>query len=226
MIKLKNIVKVLLVALFVCAYSGNVWADPTGGCAGPCPNAGEIMTQQADGSCKCVVGGGNSQHNVNACQTLDQYSLDNNATFGELICTGKLIFYRLRDLIYVVAGFGIIAVAVGGFFGNLNWKWLGAIIISLVVIASAGELLALLTGSGGSSVVTNTLTKPTLQATAGAETNRYNKSFIDDNDPEVDKRIKWDANVERESAVNYNTIADEELGAGDVTSQKDDNGNG
>ena len=66
--------------------------------------------------------------------------------FSELVRTGQKIFYRLRDLIYVVAGFGIIAVAVGGFFGNLNWKWLGAIVISLVVIATAGELIVLMTG--------------------------------------------------------------------------------
>jgi hypothetical protein len=82
--------------------------------------------------------------------------------FSELVQTGKIIFNRLRDLIYVVAGFGIIAVAVGGFFGNLNWKWLGAIVISLVVIATAGELVVALTGceAFSSSLVTNTLTKP------------------------------------------------------------------
>ena len=39
----------------------------------------------------------------------------------------------------------MIAVGVGGIFGNLNWKWFGAIIISLVVIASAGEIISLMT---------------------------------------------------------------------------------
>jgi hypothetical protein len=90
--------------------------------------------------------------------------------FSELVQTGQLIFNRLRDLIYVVAGFGIIAVAVGGFFGNLNWKWLGAIVISLVVIATAGELVVALTGceAFSSSLVTNTLTQPST-AMSGAE---------------------------------------------------------
>lgn len=82
--------------------------------------------------------------------------------FKELVQTGQLIFNRLRDLIYVVAGFGIIAVAVGGFFGNLNWKWLGAIAISLVVIATAGEVVVMITGCEqfSSSLVTNTLQNP------------------------------------------------------------------
>lgn len=82
--------------------------------------------------------------------------------FEELVMTGQKIFNRLRDLIYVVAGFGIIGVAVGGFFGNMNWKWLGAIVISLVVIASAGELVILLTGCEqyGTDLITNTLEAP------------------------------------------------------------------
>lgn len=72
-----------------------------------------------------------------------------NANFGlfsGLVTTGQKVFYGLRDLIYVVAGFGIMGVAIGGFFGNLNWKWLGAIIIALVVIASTGELINMIVG--------------------------------------------------------------------------------
>lgn len=66
--------------------------------------------------------------------------------FSSLVCTGRLLFEDLRELIYIVAGFGIIAVGVGGIFGNLNWKWLGAIIISLVIIATAGELISVMLG--------------------------------------------------------------------------------
>ena len=70
---------------------------------------------------------------------------DNAGLFSALIKSGTTIFNDLRELIYIVAGFGIIAVGVGGIFGNLNWKWFGAIIISLVVIASAGEIISLMT---------------------------------------------------------------------------------
>lgn len=70
----------------------------------------------------------------------------NYGLFSGLIDTGRRIFKGLRDLIYVVAGFGIIGVAVGGFFGNLNWKWLGAIVIALVVIATTGEIINMITG--------------------------------------------------------------------------------
>lgn len=70
---------------------------------------------------------------------------EGSGLFSGLVKTGSNIFLGLRDLIYVVAGFGIIGVAVGGFFGNLNWKWLGAIIIGLIVIASTGEIIATVT---------------------------------------------------------------------------------
>ncbi len=88
----------------------------------------------------------------------------NLGVFSGLVKSGQDIFNRLRDLIYVVAGFGIIAVAVGGFFGNLNWKWLGAIVISLVVIASAGEIIVLITGCEQFS---QTLVTSTLKASSG-----------------------------------------------------------
>lgn len=66
--------------------------------------------------------------------------------FGELIDKGAEIFTGMRDIIYVVAGFGIIGVAVGGFFGNLNWKWLGAIIIGLMIIAMTAAFVQYVTG--------------------------------------------------------------------------------
>ena len=125
MINIKNIVKVLMPALFICVWNGIAFA--TEGDAG--------ASAAAD------------------------FCTGNLGIFSELVATGQRIFNQLRDLIYVVAGFGIIAVAVGGFFGNLNWKWLGAIVISLVVIGTAGELIVLMTGCEkfSSTLVTNTL---------------------------------------------------------------------
>lgn len=123
MINIKNILKVLMLILFICVWSGIALATEGG-------------SGTAADFCSTDLG-----------------------IFSELVKTGQKIFRQLRDLIYVVAGFGIIAVAVGGFFGNLNWKWLGAIVISLVVIGTAGELIVLLTGCEefSKTLVTNTL---------------------------------------------------------------------
>ena len=135
MINIKTIIKAVLIALFICVCSVD-----------------SVYAQTPPTS----VGITNTEENPTFCGASD------GGVFEELVMTGQKIFNRLRDLIYVVAGFGIIGVAVGGFFGNMNWKWLGAIVISLVVIASAGELVILLTGCKqyGTDLITNTLEAP------------------------------------------------------------------
>ena len=71
------------------------------------------------------------------------------ALFSQLTQSGSEIFEGMKDIIYAVAGFGIVGIAIGAFFGNLNWKWLSAIIIGLMVIAgTAGILSAYRTGKG------------------------------------------------------------------------------
>lgn len=69
------------------------------------------------------------------------------ALFSQLTESGSTIFEGMRGIIYAVAGFGIVAIAIGGFFGNLNWKWLSAIIIGLMVIAMMAGILSYMTES-------------------------------------------------------------------------------
>ena len=53
------------------------------------------------------------------------------ASFENLKTSGKNIFLGLRSIIYPASAIGIICVCIGGFFGNINWKWLTAIVITL-----------------------------------------------------------------------------------------------
>ena len=71
----------------------------------------------------------------------DSFATDSYALFGTLTDSGIEIFKGMREIIFAVSGFGIVAVAIGGFFGNLNWKWLSAIIIGLVVIATTAAII-------------------------------------------------------------------------------------
>ena len=168
MINIRNIIKVFLVAMFICTCSLSARASftpPAGGCPGGSVwNAmkGECVQESSIGKSNTPTTSpsSNTQQDATFCG-------DDKGVFSELIMTGQKIFNRLRDLIYVTAGFGMIASAVGGFFGNLNWKWLGAIVISLVVIATAGELIVMLTGCEqyGTSLITNTLSEPAQVAT-------------------------------------------------------------
>ncbi len=225
MYKLKDILKVLLIALFVCVYSaGDVYAQ-TDMCGGPCPE-GSVCTKTMSNvngadEWRCVLkakptgdvnteGQGGATQNANFCGT-------DGGAFSQLVTTGVLIFKRLRDLIYVVAGFGIIAVAVGGFFGNLNWKWLGAIIISLVVIASAGEIVAMITGcsSFDGGLITNTLTHPT-----GMSTQEFNDTYTER--VKLNKTIDWNDSMDVYTPPNSSSAAEaaiEETGLEENTAE-------
>ena len=70
---------------------------------------------------------------------------DAYAVFENLTATGGEIFTGMRKIIWGASGFGILAVAIGGFFGAINWKWLSAIIIGLVVIALTASALQYMT---------------------------------------------------------------------------------
>lgn len=86
---------------------------------------------------------------------------DSYAVFENLTSTGWEIFGGMRKIIFGAAGFGIIAIAIGSFFGALNWKWLSAIIIGLIVIAlTVGLVQYLVAGTGADisvSGITDTL---------------------------------------------------------------------
>ena len=69
----------------------------------------------------------------------------NGGMFSGLTGSGETIFRGLRSIIYPASAIGIICVCIGGFFGNINWKWLMAIVVGLVIIASCSGLLELFT---------------------------------------------------------------------------------
>ena len=57
------------------------------------------------------------------CMPTDAFA----AAFYTITQSGKTIFSGLRKVIYPASAIGIICVCIGGFFGNINWKWLLAL---------------------------------------------------------------------------------------------------
>ncbi|MBO5442947.1 MAG: TrbC/VirB2 family protein [Alphaproteobacteria bacterium] len=89
----------------------------------------------------------------------DSFAAENTGLFSDLIAKGGSIFSGMREIIYAVAGFGVAAVAIGGFFGNLNWKWLAAIAIGLFVIATTGAIINYMVGD---KTITDDMIRDTL----------------------------------------------------------------
>lgn len=74
------------------------------------------------------------------------------APFDALKESGKTIFKGLRKIIYPASAIGIITICMGGFFGNINWKWLTAIIVGLVVISCCVAFVSLFAPEAASSM--------------------------------------------------------------------------
>lgn len=72
--------------------------------------------------------------------------------FDGLKESGREIFEGLREIIYPASAVGIIAVCIGGFFGNINWKWLTAIVLGLVVITLCVEFVEMFAPEGASDI--------------------------------------------------------------------------
>lgn len=77
--------------------------------------------------------------------------------FKSLIDSGGEIFKGLKDIIYPASAVGIIAICMGGFFGNINWKWLTAIVIGLVVISACAAFISMFSPEAITNVPKGTL---------------------------------------------------------------------
>lgn len=75
------------------------------------------------------------------------------ALFENLTQSGSEIFEGLKGIIFAVTGFGIVGIAVGSFFGSVNWKWLSAIMIGLMIIAGTAGLLKFIGGDDAASSI-------------------------------------------------------------------------
>ena len=61
--------------------------------------------------------------------------------FAQAYNTLTETFKNARSVVYVLGGFGLIGVAVGGIMGKINWKWLAMICIALAILAGADSII-------------------------------------------------------------------------------------
>ena len=88
------------------------------------------------------------------------FATNSYALFEDLAAHGGKIFTGMREIIYAVSGFGVIAIAIGSIFGSVNWKWLTAIIIGLFVIAGTAAIINYMVGE---DVVTSEMIQDSLK---------------------------------------------------------------
>ncbi|MBQ4084790.1 MAG: hypothetical protein IJC30_03960 [Alphaproteobacteria bacterium] len=61
--------------------------------------------------------------------------------FGELSSKASDTFSGVRQVVFVLGAFTLVAIAVGAIFGKINWKWFVSLLVALVILAVAGMII-------------------------------------------------------------------------------------
>ncbi|MDR2902781.1 MAG: TrbC/VirB2 family protein [Lactobacillales bacterium] len=75
----------------------------------------------------------------------------NNKLFDEVLNRMVTTFQNTRSVIFVVGGFGLVALAFFAIFGKVKWTWLAALAVGLAIVAVAGAVVDYVTQPDGSS---------------------------------------------------------------------------
>lgn len=60
------------------------------------------------------------------------------------------LFGDAKRVIFLIGGFGLIALAFQAIFGKLKWAWFAALALGLAVVAAAGKIVQYASNSGDS----------------------------------------------------------------------------
>ena len=78
--------------------------------------------------------------------------------FSRAIGTLGKVFKNVRVIVYVLGAFGLIAIAIGGIVGKINFKWLGYLAAGLAIVAGADAIVSYAQKSGTSGGANDDIT--------------------------------------------------------------------
>ncbi|MDD4520222.1 MAG: hypothetical protein PHI50_05035 [Alphaproteobacteria bacterium] len=62
------------------------------------------------------------------------------------------LFINVKKIVFILGGFGLIAVSIGAIFGKIAWKWYVGLMMGLVVVAIAGSIVDYIVGDDGTFI--------------------------------------------------------------------------
>ena len=62
---------------------------------------------------------------------------------------GSETFKAVKSIIFLVGGFGLVALAFFAVFGKLKWTWFASLAVGLAILAAAGAIIDYATNTGG-----------------------------------------------------------------------------
>ncbi len=81
--------------------------------------------------------------------------------FDTALSKGSETFKAVKSVIFLVGGFGLVALAFFAVFGKLKWTWFASLAVGLAILAAAGAIIDYATTDSGSGDVVS-LTGDTL----------------------------------------------------------------
>lgn len=81
------------------------------------------------------------------------FAFDKSSLMGTAQSKAVAVFVSVKKIIFVVGGFGLVALAFMAIFGKLDWKKFAMLAVGLAILAAAGAIVDYATGAGqGSSL--------------------------------------------------------------------------
>ena len=60
---------------------------------------------------------------------------------GLALTKTRNVFEKVKSIIFVLGGFGLVAVAFLAIFGKVNWKWFAGLAVGLAILAAASAVV-------------------------------------------------------------------------------------
>lgn len=71
----------------------------------------------------------------------DAFAAATASVFGEAISKMANLFTNAKLVIFMIGGFGLVALAFQAIFGKVKWPWFAALAFGLAVVAAAGAIV-------------------------------------------------------------------------------------
>ncbi len=59
------------------------------------------------------------------------------------------VFKAVKTIVFVIGGFGLVALAFQAIFGKVKWPWFAGLAVGLAILAAAGAIVEYATGDTG-----------------------------------------------------------------------------
>ena len=71
------------------------------------------------------------------------------------------VFKAVKTIVFVIGGFGLVALAFQAIFGKVKWPWFAGLAVGLAILAAAGAIVDYATGGGQGSQLADTFQQTT-----------------------------------------------------------------